>query len=265
MPEPVGSTAVWVDASPVDAGREVPEASAAPLPPSGPPELVELPIDGRPAPAVVSVPAGPFPKPLVVVAHGAGDRPDWHCGIWREIVEHRGFVLCLRGRRLSRAVPHDRARYYLPDHHYLRDLLADSVSALEAAIGDQVDTQRAVFAGYSQGGIMGSLVIQPQPDRFARAVLIEGGHTEWNVAGSQRFGAGGGSRVLVVCGIAECNRLALPHVSHMKRGGLEAQLVYVPGGGHTYDGAVGQAVSEHFDWVVAGDERWAASAVTSAN
>lgn len=230
---------------------------AAPQPPPTEAAVFEsLAVDGF-DPAVVSVPqSGPFPKPLLVVAHGAGDRPEWHCDLWRQLFAARGFILCLRGRRLSTLVSHDRARYYLPNHPWLRRSVTAALQALKVTYGDRVDEKRAAFIGYSQGGIMGSLVIQRLAGKFARAVLIEGGFAEWNVPLTRRFVSSGGEKLLVVCGIRECHERARVTLSYMKRGGADARLVHVRGGGHRYDGEIAEAVRGQLDWFLEGDSRW---------
>src|SRR5262245_33463782 len=56
--------------------------------------MMSLPVEGH-NPAVVSVPRGATGRmPVLVATHGAGDRAEWHCEIWRDIVGNRGFVLC---------------------------------------------------------------------------------------------------------------------------------------------------------------------------
>ncbi len=228
--------------------------------PDEPPKLVPLEIDGI-HPAVVSVPqVGPFPKPLLVVAHGAGDRPDWHCKLWQELLGARGFILCLRGKRTSTLDDHDRAVYFLPNHGWLRRAMRAALLALEREHGDLVDTSGAAFLGYSQGGIMGSLAIQRLAGQFSRAALVEGGFSEWNVPVSKKFVQDGGQRILVVCGIAECQRRARTTVGYMRRGGAQAKLVYVEGGGHRYDGPIAEAVAAELEWFLGGDPRWTLAA-----
>lgn len=62
-------------------------------------ERLELP-GGRAA--FVSVPLGTTTlRPIMVAAHGAGDRPEWACGAWRGITESRPFVVCPQGAPLG--------------------------------------------------------------------------------------------------------------------------------------------------------------------
>lgn len=78
----------------------------APLEPlSSPSALVELPVP-RHGPAVLSIPLGATSRrPVLVAAHGAGDRPEWQCALWRGIVKDRAFVLCPRGFPINPYVP----------------------------------------------------------------------------------------------------------------------------------------------------------------
>jgi predicted esterase len=228
---------------------------------AGPPaqaggELVSLGVPGF-GPAVVSVPAGSLgPKPLLVVAHGAWDRPEWHCELWQRIVGERGFVLCLRGRRVDDRVPFEQAAFYYPDHHWLGRALTAAISALEARYGSRLDARRAAYAGFSQGAIMGALVLGDKPTDLTVALLIEGGAGEWNVARAKRYRRRGGDRVLLMCGTIGCRRQALRATRYLERGGVTARVEYFPDAGHSFGGGVEAALPRALDWLVAGDPRW---------
>jgi predicted esterase len=208
-------------------------------------------------PAVVSVPGGSLgPKPVLVVAHGAGDRPEWHCEMWQRIVRDRGFVLCVRGRRVDDRVPFDDAAFYYPDHRWLGRVVAAAVQALRASYEPRVDLHGAVYAGYSQGAIMGALVLAEQSHEFARALLIEGGAGEWSVARARSYRRHGGARVLFMCGTIGCRRQAGAATRWLERASLVASVEYVTEGGHTYGGGMEAALPRAFDGLVAGDPRW---------
>src|SRR5687768_6099467 len=144
------------------------------------PPFVHLPVPGH-EPAVVSVPPpGPGPRPLLVAAHGAWDRPEPHCELWRRLVGQRAFILCPRGKRTDGRVPHARAAYFYPDHFALaREALA-AIAALSARYPDELDPTAAVWTGFSQGAIHGALVATLHPRIFPRAALIEGGNGFFN-------------------------------------------------------------------------------------
>jgi len=214
-------------------------------------------------PAVVwTPPARARPYPLLVAAHGAGDRPEGHCELYGDVVGDDGIVLCPRGRRLDAREPYARAPCYFPDHHYLEAVIDASLAALLAReAGEErgavrVDPEGAVFAGYSQGATMGALVVAGEPGRFARALLVEGGFGAWNVAIAARYRAGGGRRVALVCGGLGCASSAAESARWLERGGILAQVTHVAGAGHTYGGAIAARLPEIFRWLVADDPRW---------
>jgi predicted esterase len=192
----------------------------------------------------------------LVVAHGAGDRPEWHCELWQRIVRERGFVLCLRGRRVDDRVSFDQAAFYYPDHHWLGRALVATISALEARYGPRLDARRMVYAGFSQGAIMGALVVGDKPIDVGAALLIEGGAGEWNVARARRYRRRGGERVLHVCGTPGCPRLARRATRYLEQGGVMARVEYFAAAGHSYGGGIEAALPGAFDWLVAGDPRW---------
>ncbi len=242
---------------PAAATREEPSPAATPRE-----RLSSLDVEGF-GPAVVwTPPARARPYPLLVAAHGAGDRPEWHCELYGAVVGDDGVVLCPRGRRLDAREPYERAPCYFPDHHYLEAVVEASLAALLArSPGEErgavrVDPEGAVFAGYSQGATMGALVVAETPARFARALLVEGGFGEWNVAIAARYRAGGGRRVALVCGGLGCALSAAESARWLEQGGVQAQAVHVAGAGHTYGGTVAARLPEIFRWLVADDPRW---------
>jgi predicted esterase len=238
--------------------------SCAPRTPTGP-ELtspspfVELPVPGH-TPAVVSLPLGATaPRPLLVAAHGAGDRAEWHCELWRGIVGDRAFVLCPQGRRTDERVPPANASYYYPDHFALDEELEAAIRALGARYREYLDSSLAVYTGFSQGAIHGSQVIVLHPDQFPRAALVEGGNgffNEWSVYAARKYEAGGGKRVLFACGSPACVRTAERCAGYLKKAGVEARVVHAEGAGHSYGPPMDAELRASFDWLVEGDPRW---------
>ncbi len=237
--------------APAGSAAATPPAVAAPAM-----ELRSLAVEGY-GPAVVSVPRPPHPRPLLVVAHGAGGRPEWHCALWADVVQDRGFVLCPRGRRTDFRIPYPEASSYFPDHHYLLAATHSAVASLARAYPDQVAIDGAVFAGYSQGAIMGALMVARAPSSFPRACFIEGGGAEWNVPIASRFRDGGGQRIAFLCGVASCAARAQTAQGWLQQAGVPTRAEHVVDGGHTSGGAVAQRLPELFEWLVAGDPRWA--------
>jgi predicted esterase len=219
------------------------------------PTTEELAVPGF-RPAVLVVPPGAGPHPVLVAAHGAGDRAEWQCEWWAPVLGSRGFVLCPRGRPMSYAEGAEGGHYY-PDHFKLEKEVLSALAALSEAHGSAVDPGPVAYAGYSQGGIMGALFTAKRGDRFARLALIEGGYTEWDVATARRFKQAGGQRVLFACGQRYCARHAEKSIGWLERAGVGSRLEHAPGAGHTYGGAVGDRVSAALSWWLEGDPRWA--------
>lgn len=220
--------------------------------------LIELPLSAG-NPAVVFVPPSPKPRPLVVVTHGAGGRATTHCQLWRAIVEDRAFLLCPRGHRMVDSEPAHQAGYFYDGHPALGKEISRAIQALRERFGERVDFADPIFAGYSQGAGMGSMILPDHPAGFARAVLVEGGfgqYQEWNVAAARRFQRQGAARVLLACGRKVCLDMAETTASYMRRGGLETKVIYAAGAGHNYSGALFEQVRDAFRWVVEGDPRW---------
>ena len=241
--------------------KSLPPAPAPPFEPLAAPQpLLDLPIaDGNPA--VVSLPLGSTaPRPHLVVTHGAGGSPRTHCRRWRVIVGDRGFILCTAGSRIYPYGPDDEdARFFYNGHPALGAEIERALAALSERFGDRVDLAEPIFAGFSQGASMGSMVLPRHPARFARAALVEGGfgqYQEWNIAAARRFRDQGGARVLLVCGRVKCLEHARQTASYLRQGGLEAKVTYAQGAGHSYGDIMERELSSTFPWLTEGDPRW---------
>ena len=252
------------------AGDGEPEATLAPAPaeparhPTGPPltspaPVIELPVPRHGA-AVVSLPLGATArKPVLVVAHGAGDRPEWQCQVWRGIVRDRAFILCPRGFPTNPYVPPEHTGYFYTTHHALGREIALALEALRERFPEHADLDAPAYAGFSQGAIMGAMLLPGHPARFARAALVEGGYGffhEWNIPVAQRFKARGGERVLLACGRPRCVEQARVSAGYMRRGGLDVRVLHAEGAGHSYGGVMEQSLRQAFAWIVEGDPRW---------
>jgi predicted esterase len=267
IPAPRDPTPQVVPAVPApelaDTPREEPTVASQsgdepePLPPLEGDPFVDLTLSWG-EPALISVPLGArSPQPVLVATHGAGGRAEYHCGLWREIVGERGFVVCPRGYPMNRLDPH--TGYFYDGHPALGREIEAAMQALGERFGDHVDRAAPIFAGYSQGASMGALVLPHHPAAFARAVLWEGGvgqYQEWNVAVAERFRARGARRVLLACGRPKCHEPAQRTAGYFQRASIDARLVYVAGAGHTAGGALAEAVAASFSWLVEDDPRW---------
>jgi predicted esterase len=219
------------------------------------PKFFALKVEGF-EPAVLAVPGGPpRRRPLLIAAHGAGGAPEDDCALWAEIVAGRGVVVCPRGVALSARYE---GAYYFPNHHHLERELQAILRSVRGALSELVDDGPVVYAGYSQGGIMGALVARQHPSLLSRLVLVEGGALEWDVPTANKFRRGGGERVLLVCGQGGCARAAARAKGWLERAGVAARAEHVSGAGHTTFGPVAERLRETFEWVVEGDARWRA-------
>ncbi len=242
-------------------------ASSAPLPepaqvapPMPPPlgnegELIALEVPGF-QPAVVSVPSAVrAAHPVAVALHGNFDRPEWQCEVFRPVIGDTGFLLCPRGKP-RRDVPKSLDRWEYQSGKAMAAELDAALAALGQRYGDRVDPGPIVFIGFSLGAIYGAPLVQKNPERFPRAVFVEGGHNAWTPASAKKFAEAGGLRLLLVCGQAPCLTNAQRLTSKLTKAGLPSQSGGSAKAGHTYDGEVAAAVKAAFPWLVEGDGRW---------
>jgi hypothetical protein len=199
-------------------------------------------------PAVLLVPAGNEPRPLVAAAHGAGGSPEWECEYWARLTKGRAFVLCLRGTAMGGG------SFYYKNHHALRDELRAALTAARAA-QPRIAQGGGIYAGFSQGASMGSLMIAERGQDFPYLVLIEG-FTQWNVALARAFAKHGGRKVSFACGTQQCASKAELSASAIQRAALEARSHHAEGAGHTPLGEVMRLVEQDLPWLVAADPAW---------
>lgn len=199
--------------------------------------------------AVISIPTDRAARvPLLVVLHGAGDRPEWQCEWWDGAMGGRALIACLRGKA---AYPRDpETGYYFPDHHYLDRLVVAAMRAIRETYSAHIDF-RTVLVGFSQGANMGALVASRHPDLFTRLLLIEGGYDQWNVAAAQRLRSQNPlARVILACGQSYCANHAQKAQRWLRRGGVESRTLYAPNVGHTYADEVGAQVLSSLPWLL---------------
>jgi predicted esterase len=199
-------------------------------------------------PAVLLVPSGDEQRPLVAAAHGAGGSPEWECEYWARLTQGRAFVLCLRGTAMGHGA------FYYKNHYALRDELAAALTAARTA-QPRIAPGGGIYAGFSQGASMGSLMIAERGADFPLLVLIEG-FVQWNLALARKHQKSGGKKVLFACGTAQCASKAEPSVVALQRSGLEARLDHASGAGHTPLGGVLELVERDLPWLVEGAKEW---------
>lgn len=248
-------------------GTEPPRTDAPGPEPLDEGPLVELEVPGH-RPAIVSIPRGARgPRPVIVAAHGAGDRPEPHCAIWRLTIGDRGFVLCPTGTAMGSGAPGPATRYFYRSHVALGREISAALDALRARYPEHIDLAAPLYAGFSQGAIQGVPVLHESPAGFARAVLIEGGYGgyhEWSALAARRYRERGGERALFACGVPACVEKARRSAALLTRAGVEARVLDVEGAGHSYGGRMEEEVRRAFGWVVEGDPRWGAEARAEA-
>jgi len=166
---------------------------------------IDLPIEGH-QPAIVSLPLGATGRrPVVVAAQGLADNPKWWCERWRDRIGNRGFVLCPRGVVWG-PLPSGNIGYRYINARELEIEVLKGLDALAARYADYVDLGPVLFVGFSMGANFGAEVVQRHPARFPRAILIEGGNTDWNDRSCRKFAKAGGGRILFGCGTEGCLR-----------------------------------------------------------
>ncbi len=200
-------------------------------------------------PAILVVPSGIDSRPLVVAAHGAGGAPEWECDYWTRLTRGRTFVLCLRGTRIN-----PQAGFYFRNHHALDAELTAAVAAARQT-SSRIAVGSGIYAGFSQGASMGSLVVARHAEEFPYVVLIEG-FQQWSGALARSFAQRGGNAVLFACGSRECARTADVSRRAVERAGLRSRAEHAQGAGHTPAGQVEALVASNIPWLLAGDMVW---------
>jgi len=218
-----------------------------------------LPVPGHPD-AWMSLPTGATTKrPVVVVIHGAGDRPDWQCGGWRRATREYPFIVCPRGAYAPGDSTKDDVRYTHGGGPALVAHIDAALDALAAKYPDYADTSQPLLAGFSLGSYEVFHIAVQQPSRFPRVALVEGLTDKLDDASARKFVEGGGLRVLFGCGQRGCSAAAKSAAQRLvTRDRLEARAVFAPVG-HTFDPPLEDAVESEMGWLVADDPRWSAA------
>lgn len=243
-----------------DVGREPKVLDPKPIPPASrslEARTSALPVEGYLPSVVIEPDGGPRPAPLVIVTHGAGDKPEPACAHYDELANHAAFILCIRGRATNTHLPEAERGYFYDGHIELGKELTRARDALLAAHPDEVDAKDVVFTGFSQGATMGVLALQQgaaRELRVRRLLLVEGGAAQWNIAVAEGLRAAGVDRVAIVCGTVHCNDDAKKSSSWIERGGLELRLLYGQYAGHTLEGTMRGPIAEAWDWLASAND-----------
>ena len=226
--------------------RQAPESLA-------PAQIWTIELEGV-SPALVYTPPGNAALPLWFAAHGAGGTAQQQIEYWSRVLGDQYVIVALAGVPLSKAYP-DQGHYY-PDHLALGRELDAVLQRLRTPEGQLALLARRFspapycFGAYSQGATMGALVLVERPELFQRLVLIEGGYEGWTKTRALKYKAGGGQKVLWVCGTRSCWQRAQGVADVARQVGLAAQAERVQGGGHAYWGPVETRVTERLSWLL---------------
>jgi predicted esterase len=223
------------------------------------PHLAALPIAGFPDAAVAPPWNVETPRPVLIVLHGLGDRPETHCEAFRSVLHASAFVLCLRGSFDPERSEPGRTRYTLPGGDTLRAHVDAALQALEARYGDRVDIERPLLAGFSLGATEAALLAQWETARFPRVAVLEGGLDVWDYGTVAAFAQHGGVRVLFACGSPWCTPPARAAIARIRANGAadaDAARLAFADVGHRDSLPLQAAVRAEFAWFVEGDPRW---------
>ena len=256
--------AVARSAAPTFAAATTPPAasstvSAAPArigPQPLPGTVTDLPIDGFPS-AVVSLPTGATTRrPIAIAAHGNYDRPEWQCRSARELLGTRAFVLCPRGTPRGDSPGPKDLRFTYRNNRGLEKEVDAGLAALRSRWPDYVADGPMLWTGFSLGAFMGAMIAVRHPKRFPRLLVTEGSYDAWTAPQVRAFAAGGGQRVLFVCGQRAFAAESRPAVQRLLAAGVASQLLLEPGQGHAYGGKLTELARTKLEWLLAGDPRW---------
>lgn len=216
-----------------------------------------LPVQGH-LDAWMSLPTGATSKrPVVIVIHGAGDRPDWQCGGWRRATAGYPFIVCPRGAVSPGESTKDDVRYTHQGGPPLRAHIEGALDALRARYPDYADTDGPiVLAGFSLGSYEIVPIAIAEAQRFPSIALVEGLTSGFDDARARAFAAAGGKRVLFGCGQRGCMASAKAAAARLaSRDGLATDAVFAPVN-HTFDPPLEDAIGGKLGWLVEGDARW---------
>lgn len=187
---------------------------------------------------VVMPPVGAVaPARLVIGIHGAGDRPDWACGGWRLAAQVTTFVACPQGHPLGAST----FAWVSPQQLERRAL--ETVSVARARYADYLAREPLIFAGFSQGATYAEPVLRRRAALFPIAILAEGGYqTARSPSFAAAYRAGGGRRVVLVCGTPGCFANARAARPVLERASLEVLIAGDPHAGHNLNGQMQKAL-----------------------
>jgi hypothetical protein len=249
--EPPAETQIAADPAALSAAADEPAPAAEPSP-------APLPVPGFRDAVLVAPTGAAAPRPVLVAVHGMYDRVEPFCAAWSRIAAGWPYVLCPRGQpRLDAGLQADRWTFGWRVRDLDREIDA-GLKALRERYGEQVADGPVVFAGFSLGAILGADVVLWNPSRYSRAVLVEGGTTNWSLTTAKRFARRGGKKLLFACGQEMCLKETRAGLYWLDVAGVDARTAYAGTIGHTYEGIVAEELTRTWGWLTEGDARWPA-------
>lgn len=246
---PAPSTSSVAVASAVPSAK--PSTSAAPV---GSASEVPLVVDAYEDPLVLVPPTADGTKaPVVIAVHGVQSMPESVCDPLRETLATRAFVLCPAG--IAVGFENGEKLYQFGSAAKLWDEIEAGLEALRAQYGDEVDTDKPLYVGFSQGSILGVDVVIDEA-KLPYSVFVEGGQDAWSKPRIEALEKEGGRRVLFVTGSeywVTRARTAVPLFAGTK---VEVKHVHLDGLGHHFTPEVAKTIDAQVDWLVDGDPRW---------
>jgi predicted esterase len=203
--------------------------------------------------ALVSVPLGTTePRPVMIAAHGAGDRPEWACGGWRGVTDAFPFIVCPQG------TPTKDGRFYWRSTAQLDGLVERAVVALRDRFGAYVSKAPMLYAGFSAGAIYGAAMVREKAAQFPVLMLSEGGYDQLTVPTfAAEFKKNGGHRVLLGCSTgAGCVKKLGEAQRLLEHSGVEARVNDAGWVGHNLNAEVVRSLQKDWPWLVRGQEGW---------
>jgi hypothetical protein len=139
----------------------------------------------------------------------------------------------------------------------LRTAIGRALEATRARFGAYLAEGPRVYAGFSQGAVLGASIVEGAPDTYPYAIFLEG----LGDVGARRFTRAfhdrGGKRLLLACSQTGCEGSRRAPLQGLTRAEIDAKLVYAGPIGHTVNGPVIGALRAEIPWLLAGDSTWA--------
>lgn len=220
-----------------------PPAISAPIPPPVAPEQpFAIPGDGA-RPVLVYPPlAREAAAPLVLMLHGAGNRPEEVCDFWSRAARSTSWLVCPAGN----AAWADAYDWAGPTERRIESVEA-SLAAFERTSRGLVDGERpAVLVGFSRGAFLARDWLYTGTKRFRGAVFLGAAvHPE-----PAKLKAAGIERVVLACGDYDGARPTMEaSARRLDAAGIPARFVRLGPFGHALPENLGAVLAREIAWI----------------